>query len=58
MSLLYSTCSTPRSLSHMSISAFDEKASELDKLKKEAVMKMRKANALRNDYMVGDGRRR
>lgn len=52
MSLLYSTCSTPRSMSQLSVSAFDEKASELDKLKRLSVLHMKRVNALKIEYMV------
>lgn len=39
-------------MSQLSVSLFDEKASELDKLKKQAVIYMKKVNALKLEYMV------
>jgi len=39
-------------MSQMTITAFDEKASELDRLKRDAVLHMRKVNALKLEYMA------
>lgn len=39
-------------MSQLSVSAFDEKASELDKLKRLSILHMRRVNALKIEYMV------
>ena len=39
-------------MSQMTVSAFDEKASELDKLKRLSVLHMKRVNALKIEYMV------